>query len=435
MIRLAGYLLTGRAYTLVVTVFVGAIINHTLGVETRGYYAEILSWIAIVTAISSLSIDKITYHYANRNVYENSESVFIGTSFLSLLIPIAIAVSATLIMNIFLHMFTSEEMARNMYVMLMVIVVGLISNMASVLCHTLGLIKETFWLFMITPTILLVGVIVQNAFGIMTITWLLVTISLSHIILLIGHVYKIKEVVLFPWRGDFLLLIKMIKSGVKQHLSTVCSILYVQFDQIMLINMEGAVDTGLYSVVVSLCMGMLILPAAIRDAVYPRFIKSKTNDDIYYSGRVSLYLITLVLMLFYSFSDYILLLYAGGEFSSGGELFPPVLIGILFYTIQVHYSPYFIKEGLFVFNSVISILLLVLNLFMNYLLIPLYSGMGAAFATLICYVIGAIIVIGVIKKREKISVVNFFYNGWREINALYREISVMVLYKGGVNNG
>lgn len=167
--------------------------------------------------------------------------------------------------------------------------------------------------------------------------------------------------------------------------------LYMRIDQLMIGEILGLKQVGLYSIAVRLCEIWYIFPALISDALFPAIINAKSVNQALYQKR----LIRLFSLLFWIscligaltciFSSTLINKLFGSNYS---DAIPVVIIYAwagIFVSFGVASEKWLITEDLNVFSFWRTFSGLIINVIANLILIPKYGIMGAAWATLISY--------------------------------------------------
>lgn len=164
---------------------------------------------------------------------------------------------------------------------------------------------------------------------------------------------------------------------------------YMRADQIMIKNMLGLYEVGLYSAAIRISEAWIIMMGAIAISLLPAIIKLKEgNKDIYEYRMMQLYRLVLWLSVIVAFiltyqGDYLITLIYGDDYNDAS-----LVIGLLMWSgvlssMGAVSARYYNAEGMehkFATRTVFSALI---NILLNYLLIPVYGIQGAAISTLI----------------------------------------------------
>lgn len=216
--------------------------------------------------------------------------------------------------------------------------------------------------------------------------------------LIIGDVFvlplrflAIKE--LFIKEVDFSILKSILAYGVPFLPASIAYWIFSSADRIMLESMSSIESVGIYTVAVSLGAVMSLVASAIGQAWSPHAVKAYEEDKekakILY---VRFLKVLIAVALFLVFCASML----GQEIIS--LIFPPeymtvfypmmlLLIGIGFQiTVQVTATGISLAKKTFYFIY-ITLFVAVVNIALNYILIPIYSEIGASFATMISYLL------------------------------------------------
>lgn len=161
-------------------------------------------------------------------------------------------------------------------------------------------------------------------------------------------------------------------------------------DILMLKQMAGAGDSGIYSLALNLSGIMFTIFTALNNSWVPFFfddMKEKRHQQVIRQGERFLELYTVLSAGFVLLVREVYLIYAKESFWSGVELIPLFTAGYFvnaLCTFPVNYELFHKKTGVVAAATVVSALL---NLALNYTLILLLGITGAAIATLASHLI------------------------------------------------
>jgi O-antigen/teichoic acid export membrane protein len=166
-----------------------------------------------------------------------------------------------------------------------------------------------------------------------------------------------------------------------------------QFDRIMLGNMLGADEAGLYSVGYNVGGLSLLLLGAITPALMPNFYQLMNEGKTKVVDRLNQQVMWLVcgsgvvLMLL---GGWLLRLLADERFHAGAQVIPAVVMGCMFFALAGVYNRYSGYYKATILQSLGAIGGAVVNVVLNYFLIPKYGFIAAAYATTAAYFFQAI---------------------------------------------
>lgn len=163
-----------------------------------------------------------------------------------------------------------------------------------------------------------------------------------------------------------------------------------QADRIMIASISGTDKAGIYSLAYSLALVMQIVNDAINKTLDPwlfRQIKNKNYKDI---SKISYQLMVVVggiNLLLIILAPEIVYIFAPMEYFEAIWVIPPVSSSVYFifmYNFFVDFEFYYEKTR---WISIASIAGALLNIILNYFMIPQYGFLAAGYTTLVCYLI------------------------------------------------
>lgn len=162
----------------------------------------------------------------------------------------------------------------------------------------------------------------------------------------------------------------------------------VRIDQVMVGMMRGGTEVGLYAAAVRLSDVWQFIPYAIGLAVLPAIVAARRSDRRVYLARVQAVL-DLLLWLGLAMAvpttllaKPIVILLFGEAFSPSATIVRIQAWTFVFACVGYGIRQWILAEGLVRIALVMSVIGVVLNVALNLLLVPLYGGPGAAWATL-----------------------------------------------------
>jgi len=159
-------------------------------------------------------------------------------------------------------------------------------------------------------------------------------------------------------------------------------------DRIIINQLTGTENTGLYSFAYNVGMVMVMLVMSMNNAWLPIFYENLSNkdfkkiDDLAYNYSKYIYFAAIGLILF---SKEIVSLMAAEKYHNALPIVPIIVIsyiGLFLYILYVNYSYYRKKTGLI---SIATLFTAGINIGLNYWLIPIFGYVAAAYTTLVSY--------------------------------------------------
>jgi O-antigen/teichoic acid export membrane protein len=228
--------------------------------------------------------------------------------------------------------------------------------------------------------------------------FLCLILILSSLIRLFYSLYLIKKMLIFQFKIISFKRIKhYIKKGSTFLFSNVVNIIHHKFDSIMLSIMISDAVTGIYSAAYRLYTLVLMVGGIIINPIMPTLAKLIKSNEKHYKIifnnylRYLIYLSIPILAGGYLLSNELMSLYGNSFALEGSKCFIILLISIIFcFPSNLFYNTlYLIKKEKLLLKF--DILFAFTNIFLNLVLIPKYTYLGAAFATFITYSLRSII--------------------------------------------
>ena len=213
---------------------------------------------------------------------------------------------------------------------------------------------------------------------------------LATTILIFLYYYKSK-LSLITWKFSYTRAKELLPRAWKSYLGSIFAVIYLKVDQVMLKWLVGTEEVGIYAIAASLSEVWYFLPAAIVSSFFPKLIKLKKNDPTHFNKRLQqlfdlLFIIAFGIAIVVTLVAQPLIMIMFGEAYQNAA---PILIihiwAALFIFMRALFSKWIIIEDVLIFSVISHGAGALLNVALNYLLIPHYGGEGAAYATLFSY--------------------------------------------------
>ncbi|MEK7359672.1 MAG: flippase, partial [Planctomycetota bacterium] len=192
----------------------------------------------------------------------------------------------------------------------------------------------------------------------------------------------------------------------------ICSCLAVGFfmkiDQVMLREMIGSESAGIYAAATRISEIWYFVPIIIVSSVSPAIVDAKKiGEDIYYRRLRKLFQFTAGLAFAIAIpttvmSKYFVLLLFGKSYEAAGPILAVHIWAALFYFLGIVQGPWNVTEGLTNLSLKRTLISAVVNIVLNFILIPAYSGIGAAISTVVAYFCGAFLANGIDARSRQI---------------------------------
>ncbi len=162
-----------------------------------------------------------------------------------------------------------------------------------------------------------------------------------------------------------------------------------QGDRVMIEKMVNKSAVAFYSVAYSIGMLVQIFTSAINSAITPwvyQKMKNKENEGVAKTFNGLLVFVAGISIALMLVSPELMLIFGSSEYVQGAYVIPPVAASVYFIFLYYLFSlpQFFFEKTKFLFIA--SLAAAVLNLGLNYIFINLYGYVAAGYTTLACYV-------------------------------------------------
>lgn len=183
---------------------------------------------------------------------------------------------------------------------------------------------------------------------------------------------------------------RMLRSAWPMVLGAVAIQVYMRIDQVMIRNMLGLHEVGIYSAAVRIYEAWAIVAAVITVSLLPAIVKLKQGDEGAYHNRLTqlfrlvIWISVLAAVAVYSVSENLMVLAFGREYRESAPVVDIIMWTAVFAAMGSVSARYFNVEKMEVKFAARTALAALLNIVLNFFLIPVYGIKGAAIATLVC---------------------------------------------------
>ncbi|MFM6527902.1 MAG: flippase [Dolichospermum sp.] len=403
-----GWLFADRILRMGVGLFVGGWVARYLGVQQFGVFNYATAFVALFSSLSTLGLDAIVVRSIVREPEKRAE--ILGTAFwLKLFGGVAALILAVSSIILVRH---DDQLTISLVAILSS--VGIFQAFDTIDLWFQSQVQSKYTViakntaFVITALVK-VALISLHA-PLIAFAWAgLGEVSLGAIGLIISYRVRGYSPWLWPW--SLPLAKTLLKESWPLILSGVTIMIYMRIDQIMLGQMVGDKAVGLYSAATRISEVWYFIPTVIASSVSPAIYAAKEVSEALYYQRIKqlirmLVLISLVISVPMSLMSFKLItILFGNGYAEAGKILAIHIWASLFVFMGVATSPWFIAEGLTEFSFHRTLIGAVVNVVLNFILIPSCGGIGAAIATVIAYAIAAFLANGLNSKTHTIFII------------------------------
>lgn len=178
-------------------------------------------------------------------------------------------------------------------------------------------------------------------------------------------------------------------------LSGMAIMIYMRIDMVMLKVLQGDHAAGIYAAATRVSEVWYFIPSAIVSSVTPSIVRARENRSLYYARIGRLFsLMTLISVLIGSgialASHWIVHALFSTAFDAAGPVLAVHVWASVFVFLGVAQAPWDFSENLLKLGFYRTLCGAVANVLMNLVLIPRFSAMGAAVATVTSYALSSV---------------------------------------------
>lgn len=199
-------------------------------------------------------------------------------------------------------------------------------------------------------------------------------------------VYRIRGNHVKAWRATVARAKSLLTDSWPLIFSGVAISIQAYIDQVMLGEMVGDAEVGQYSAALRIIAVFGFVPMIIQSSAAPAITEAKKMDEaLYYDRLLNLYRLMVILFLVVSvpiffFGKYIIVKLYGSQYEAAGILLSLFAVRLFFTNFGVAKSLFIANENLFRYSLFTAVIGSIINIVLNYLLIPHYASIGAIWA-------------------------------------------------------
>lgn len=377
---------------MIVSLFVGVWIARYLGPEQFGLFSYAQSFVGLFAAIATLGLDGIVVRELIKD--ENKKDALLGTVF-GLKLVGAIGV---LILLLFAIQFTSNDQYTNILIFIIASATIFQSfNVIDFYFQSKVLSKYIVYANIVSLFIssIIKIMLILNQAPLVAFAWV---VLFDSIILALGFIYfyiKNSSFEIKNLKFEIDIAISLLKDSWPLILSGIVISIYMKIDQVMIKEMLNNDAVGQFAAAVRISEAWYFIPVVVANSLFPAIINAKKqSEELYYARLQKLYdflgWIAISIALPMTFlSDWIINLLYGEQYSQAGSVLIIHIWASIFIFLGVASSKWFVTENLQKYSFYRTFAGVIINILLNYILIPIYGIIGAAVATLVSQAIAS----------------------------------------------
>ena len=209
------------------------------------------------------------------------------------------------------------------------------------------------------------------------------------LILLLYTRYKKEFTYLFQLKLDLSGSMTFIKQGFLFTILMAANVIYNKIDIIMLEKMTGSIEVGYYAGATRFIYPFMFISGSFMTAIFPSLAKYAADKEkfksiqylaLYYLGGIGILLSTCLFL----GSDILFELFFNHKYDESIPVFKVLVWYLAIVFIYGSISNNLVAKNKVKFLVYLNLIMIVLNVALNFFLIPVYGAKGAAIATIIC---------------------------------------------------
>lgn len=369
-----------------VALFVGVWVARYLGPSHFGILSYVLALMALLTSIAKLGLDDLVLReIANKSISKHDR--LLGTFFWmrvcgAILIIIPFAGIITFTDFIPLNSYYSFVISLSVFFQSFEVIFFYFQ------ARVLGKIASISKIMQLSISSLIKIYLILNESELF---WFITIIAIDYICLAVFYTYSLRTHKDLNFFTNFNTHIskKILAESLPLIFASVMVILYTRIDQIMIFYIIGESELGIYSAAAKLSEAFNFIPLILSASLLPAILNAKKiNINLYQERLAILYsflswlAIALICLVLIFSSDIVNLLF-GYAYSEADKILLILTLNSLAVFVGILSNRQLIAERLgniIFFKSLVAV---ILNVFLNLKLIPIYGGYGAAIASFI----------------------------------------------------
>ncbi|MCB7070218.1 flippase [Caldibacillus sp. 210928-DFI.2.22] len=408
IIHNTSWLVGDKVFTMIIGVFVMALVARYLGPENYGLYNYALAFVTLFTALSTLGLETLSV----KSIVQQEEEE--GTIlFTSLVLRVIGGIVLTLLASVIIRFIAPND--ERVHLLVLIMSFTMIFKSLEVIEYWIQAYQKSK-----ISSLIRMGAYILSA--LLKVGFVILEGNLYHLALIYMSDTLIVGIALVVayfknrtsntrWKFKFQYAKSILSQSWYLIISGLMITIYMQIDKVMLGSMlSNKEELGIFSAATQIAGLWYFVPMAIITSFKPVIMSKKKTDENSYVNAVQ-FLYTIVAWLSIGFGVFILLtsriiikiLYGSEYLEAAGILSVSIWAGT-FAMLGTAASTWLVCEGLQKYSTVLVISGAITNVSLNFILIPILGGYGAAIATLATQFISNFVVPLFIKKVRYSSI-------------------------------
>lgn len=388
-----GWLFSDLVVRILLSLFVGIWLARYLGPQQYGQLSFALALTTIFAGFVPLGLQSIVIRNINKDPHKTE--LILGTSFF--LCVFTGVLSYLLLIGITDYVRPNEQLIKVLVSICGLTLLFKCTDVIKYWFESQVTSKYVVWVqntsLILSATLKVILIVLQC--DIVSFVWVsLVEALVSSILLLV--IYLKKSEGISKWTFSFQEAKLLIRESWYLLFSSFAVIVNLNIDKIFLGKISGDHELGIYSVASNLSQVWYSIPLILGASLAPSLTKLFSDNKPLYEHRVNkvfqylFWTATIVSIIVTFFSDFFIAFIFGNGYKESAE----ILIIQIYITIFLFHISFrkrlLIIEGKSFYILYLSLSMLITNILLNLYLIPLFNAKGAAYSSLISWILNAL---------------------------------------------
>ena len=203
--------------------------------------------------------------------------------------------------------------------------------------------------------------------------------------------YRISKFRIKDWKLSRSMVVDLLRDSWPLMLADVVMLIYMRVDKIMIGEMVGNTELGIYSVAAMLTESLYFIPMAVTSSMYPSIVEAvKGGEEQLYpllqkSYNLMAFLGYAVALPVTLIASWLIPLLFGAVYSKAGMMLVGLAWAGLFFNLALARGSFLAAMNWTRIQFMVDLVGCLINIGLNFLLIPRYGGMGAVIASCVAY--------------------------------------------------
>lgn len=409
----------GKVVQLLSGLLVGIIVARYLGPERYGLMNYVISYTFLFQAFSVLGLDQIEVREIAKGAmpFQKILGTAFGTRVGSALVFVALSIITSLLLDA--DVYTTSLVALYSLTIVM--------NSFNVIRNYFFAVVQNEYVVKSEISRTVIGIIVKIVllFSNASLTWFMAAYAFDGVLLSLGYItaYKTKVGRLREWTFDFSCMRQLLKASLPLLLSGVAVIVYQRIDQVMIGQMVNKEALGYFSVSSRFVEILIFIPLILGQTITPVLVKTRERSLNDYKMKaqqfmnMTVWLSLIAAILTSCVAYWLVMLTFGQAYLPAVSVLQIMTFKCVAVALSTTAGAMLITEGLQRYAILRDSMGCAVSITLNYLLLPHYGIMAAAFVSIVSTVAAGYIADAFIPAYRHLFLyqTRTLLTGWRDL--------------------